>query len=193
MTPSDIHKALVEVHDTFPKSSKMFVGFIEQASKTGAFDGASQRGSVIAMKSAWQLEDKAPTVTFAPTDEGVIGYVRSVAEKSTQSPCKMLVVIDMSKALTSVWVVPKGMCFIATAALGDAFAPEITVLSAFRDDVLLRSQIGRTFVRLYYARSPSIAAVIARSAFLRRAAMVLIVRPSVKLVQRWSVKDGRWN
>lgn len=72
MTSSEIRKALTEIREAFPKSSKMFVGFIEQASKSGAFEGATERGAVISMKSAWQLEDKAPTVTFGPTDEGVI-------------------------------------------------------------------------------------------------------------------------
>ncbi len=188
MTPNDIHKSLVEIRDTFPKSSKVFVGFIEQASNTGLFEGATQLAGVSAMKNAWQLEDKGPARTFAPTDEGVIGYARGIAEKSAQSPCKLLVVIDLSKGLTSVWVVPKGMCFMATAACGDASAPEITVLSAFRDDCLLENQIGRGFVRLYYYISPPIADVIARSIFLRRAAMVLIVKPAVKLVRLLSGK-----
>lgn len=117
-SPSDIHKALAEIQETFPKSSKMFVGFIEHHSKTGAFEGTTQEASVMAMKNAWQLENKAPTRTFTPTDEAVIAYARSIAESSAQSPCKMLVVIDLNRPLTSVWVVPKGMCFIATASYG---------------------------------------------------------------------------
>lgn len=77
----------------------------------------------------------------------------------------------------------KSGCFIATAASGNVFAPEVIVLSAFRDDVLLRTRIGRAFVRFYYAVSPPIAALIARSSALRRAAMTFIVRPAVRLVR----------
>ena len=186
MTPEDIYKALTEVRDKFPKSSKMFIGLIEQAGATGAFEGATQRAAVMSMKNAWQLEDKAPGKTFSPTDESVIEYARNIAGKASQSAVKMLVVIDLSKGLTSVWVVPKGMCFIATAACGHPSAPEVIVLSAFRDEVLLQSQTGKHIVRLYYHISPRIADVITSSILLRRATMILIIAPAVKLVQRFA-------
>ena len=82
-----------------------------------------------------------------------------------------------------------GGCFVATAACGDPFAPEVIALSAFRDDVLLGNSIGRSFVQLYYAASPPIAAFIARSAILQRAAMSLVVRPAVRFVRAFSRED----
>ncbi len=120
----------------------------------------------------------------------MISYVRNVAQQSAQSPSKVLVVIDLGSGLTSVWVVPKGMCFVATAACGTASAPEIVALSAFRDDFLLENRIGRGFVRLYYRVSPAIADVIAHSTFLRRTAMALLIRPAVKLVKVFVGKKG---
>jgi hypothetical protein len=89
MTPHEIYKALEEIRPAFPKSSKMFVGFIERAEKTGALEGFTQRGSVIAMKNAWQLENKAPTVTFAPTDEKVIDYARNLAGTGKCRRCRL--------------------------------------------------------------------------------------------------------
>jgi len=82
-----------------------------------------------------------------------------------------------------------GACFVATAACGDPFAPEVIALSAFRDDALLGNSIGRSFVQLYYAASPPIAAFIARSAILQRAAMSLVVRPAVRFVRAFSREE----
>lgn len=76
-----------------------------------------------------------------------------------------------------------GGCFVATAACGSPFAPEVIVLSAFRDDVLLQNRLGRASVRLYYGMSPPVAAVIARSGLLRYAAMLGVIKPTVRIVQ----------
>jgi len=76
-----------------------------------------------------------------------------------------------------------GGCFIATAACGHTGAPEIAVLSAFRDDFLAQTGVGRALIRLYYSVSPPIASIIARSRVLRYIAMVGAVRPAVRALR----------
>jgi len=75
-----------------------------------------------------------------------------------------------------------GSCFIATAACGNPLAADVIVLSDFRDSFLLTHKWGRNFVKLYYAVSPTIAAVISRSGFLRWAMMNLLIKPVVRVV-----------
>jgi HrpA-like RNA helicase len=48
-------------------------------------------------------------------------------------------------------------CFIATACYGGVEHPDVAALRRWRDDVLLRHTLGRTFVRVYYRISPPIA------------------------------------
>lgn len=76
----------------------------------------------------------------------------------------------------------KSGCFIATAASCSMFSPEVLVLSAFRDDVLLRGRIGRVVVRIYYAVSPPLARMVARSHFLQRTVMQFFILPASRLV-----------
>jgi tetratricopeptide (TPR) repeat protein len=77
----------------------------------------------------------------------------------------------------------KGMCFVATAAFGSALAPEVVVLSSYRDNVLLKSLMGRAFVRFYYSTSPPFAWVIAKSSFLRALTRRLFIAPLLCLIR----------
>ena len=54
-------------------------------------------------------------------------------------------------------------CFIATAIYGHYDAPEVYKLRTFRDTVLLKTLLGRLFVRFYYSISPSLVKIIAPS------------------------------
>jgi len=60
-------------------------------------------------------------------------------------------------------------CFIATAAYGDADAPEVEQFRRFRDEFLMRSRLGTAFVHAYYRMSPPVARLIARKPRLRMA------------------------
>jgi tetratricopeptide (TPR) repeat protein len=52
---------------------------------------------------------------------------------------------------------PDGNCYIATACYGSYDEKEVVVLRKFRDEYLLKSGIGKLFVKLYYLISPHIA------------------------------------
>ncbi|MDO8281579.1 MAG: YncE family protein [Thermodesulfovibrionia bacterium] len=58
-------------------------------------------------------------------------------------------------------------CFIATAAYGSYFEPNVKVLRDFRDNILLTNRAGKAFVKFYYRTSPPIAGYIAKHENLR--------------------------
>lgn len=52
-----------------------------------------------------------------------------------------------------------GGCYIATAVYGSYDCPQVWTLRRFRDETLLKSSLGRLFVKAYYAVSPSVVKV----------------------------------
>lgn len=70
---------------------------------------------------------------------------------------------------------PATRCFIATAAWGSPFAPEVAELRRFRDERLLTNAVGRAFVAAYVDISPPIADAIADRPLLRAAVRATLV------------------
>jgi ribosomal protein L7/L12 len=75
-------------------------------------------------------------------------------------------------------------CFVATACYGDYNSPEVLVLRAYRDTVLLQSRWGKVMVKIYYLISPYLAGVIARSGTAKRFIRKNILAPVVAGISR---------
>ena len=60
-----------------------------------------------------------------------------------------------------------GGCFIATAAYGSSIANNVVALKDFRDNILLKNSVGRSFMRFYYEISPPLADYIGEHQNLR--------------------------
>lgn len=65
-------------------------------------------------------------------------------------------------------------CFIATAAYGTKDEPHVADLRAFRDRVLMKNELGREAIAVYYEVSPKLADVIRDSALLRFAVRTML-------------------
>jgi hypothetical protein len=76
----------------------------------------------------------------------------------------------------------KSGCFIATAALGDYEHPIVVDLRLFRDNWLLKRKWGVSFTSWYYTHGPKAAYIIKNSKILRKATLVLIIKPLYFLV-----------
>lgn len=55
-----------------------------------------------------------------------------------------------------------GGCYVATSVYGDYDAPQVRVLRRWRDQVLSRSPLGRSFIRFYYATSPGLVRAVGK-------------------------------
>ena len=70
-------------------------------------------------------------------------------------------------------------CFVVTAVYGSDRCPEVAALRRFRDEVLLRTALGRLVVRAYYRVGPLAAALLQARPRLRG-----IVKPALDLFVR---------
>jgi hypothetical protein len=77
-----------------------------------------------------------------------------------------------------------GFCFIATAAYGSYESPFVEVLRQFRDEVLLPTHAGTSFVSWYYAHSPPAADYIRAHGAARVATQIALV-PVIALAAVW--------
>ena len=78
----------------------------------------------------------------------------------------------------------KSGCFVATAAMGSPFDPQVMVLREFRDQCLCRTRSGRAFIRFYYFLGPSLADFIRPWRILRILTYLLLVRPAAR-ISKW--------
>lgn len=76
-----------------------------------------------------------------------------------------------------------GGCFIATAAYGSYFEPEVLALRVFRDNYLLTNNAGRYFVSQYYRYSPPMADYIRDSESLKSLVRVVLT-PLVYFIKK---------
>ena len=77
----------------------------------------------------------------------------------------------------------KSGCFIATATYDSPHAKEVMILRQWRDEYLLHSYFGRSFVKIYYVISPSIAKVIKKYKFLKGVSK-LVLKPIINYVRK---------
>ena len=75
-------------------------------------------------------------------------------------------------------------CFIATACYDSPLMKEVLILKDFRDEILLRTYIGRFFVNIYYFLSPPLACIFKRSSLLRKCTLKYFLNPLIKRISR---------
>lgn len=110
------------------------------------------------IKSAILLSNLPESGSIASTVSGSAVHFKSASEISTIPTADL-----------------EAFCFIATAAYGSNTQPSVRLLRQFRDEVLLKSAPGTSFVEYYYKNSPSIAEKVAANPILKYGTLTLLM------------------
>lgn len=76
--------------------------------------------------------------------------VRATQAKSTAKKVGSTIIDTADKATNN------GKCYIATMAYGDYDHPQVIELRKFRDNILNKTNLGRSFIKFYYKYSPKL-------------------------------------
>lgn len=82
----------------------------------------------------------------------------------------------------------KAKCFIITATMQDSNHPYVVLLQQYRDQELLKSNLGKFLVNIYYKYSPFFARFIEMSTLLQKISLYFIVKPAVFVVHNFFLK-----
>jgi hypothetical protein len=74
-------------------------------------------------------------------------------------------------------------CFIATAVYNSPTAPKVMILREFRDQKLLTTSLGKSFVKFYYKHSPPIANFLSKHKLLSEVVRIVFIEPLVWMVR----------
>ncbi len=82
----------------------------------------------------------------------------------------------------------KSGCFIATAVYNSPTAPKVMILREFRDNILLQSKYGKSFVNQYYKYSPNFADFLRGHKILKSIVRYIFIEPLVFIVKLFQKK-----
>lgn len=116
--------------------SILLSGIIKECNKV-----QDNNSSLAVVKSVFQ---KSVNAMYILTDFDMDTEIRSRFDKNWSTIREMNRQVQLKK---------EG-CYIATMAYGDYDHPQVVILREFRDNVLMKTIIGRLFVRKYYKYSP---------------------------------------
>ena len=132
---------------------------------------------------AEQVGGGATVLEFDDTSQGELALSSRDLAVLLYSGTGSLAAVENLTTGQVLWIVPKGACFVATAAFGED-APELDAFRLFRDERLLPNLAGRLFVRAYYRHGPWLAARVTRNPPVQATVRWLLRRVHRALVER---------
>ncbi|MBT2988833.1 MAG: hypothetical protein KME65_07690 [Candidatus Thiodiazotropha sp. (ex Ctena orbiculata)] len=121
-------------------------------------------------------------ISFADTVGNIVSVVNkmtsiAMSREARQRLVRNKEIIDnVDEQLKSLKKRASGGCYVATMVYGDYDHPNVVVLRRFRDTTLSCTAAGRAFIRVYYAISPRLVALLKEQDWIHRPIRYLLDR-----------------
>lgn len=111
-------------------------------------------------------------------------YIDVYTNKENSEFLELFLKVNFDKELTETAKSQKEGCFIATACYGNYNSPEVLEFRKFRDNILIKSLVGKYFIKVYYRISPKLVKLIGTENDLTENIKKLILNPLLKIITR---------
>ena len=128
----------------YPRDVRPIIGYLKANTQTTIWQILRGTYGEEMIRPIEKIRDEPPVGITNPED------IKKI--KAVSNEC-----LEKIRATLERRNIPSGGCYIATAVYGDYEAPQVLALRRFRDEVLLKSKAGQTFVSFYYKHSPRFA------------------------------------
>jgi hypothetical protein len=170
----DVHRRLGDLHYQFGNGTE---DDLEQAEKHYAQYLRQAKALIESPSLAMQIRREHPYIR-TPEQHVFEEYVQKLAG------VYMAKGLPVHKAEKRARHLGKAGCFIATAAFGSDMAPEVQVLRRFRDECLVKTVIGRSFIRCYEKYSPMVADQIYHREQCKALIRTILIQPMAAFAKR---------
>jgi hypothetical protein len=161
---------------TFIVANVAVGAYVITSSGSPASDTAVTAFTVIPLST--QTSSSTSSSTTSPTATSTTTSAATTTTLSTESSTN-------STSSPSTTTVPVPQCLIATATYGSALAPEVQLLRNFRDNSLMNTKAGSSFMiafnSLYYAFSPTVASYL-QGHWVKRTVMKAALYPLIGIL-----------
>ncbi|MDB2409563.1 hypothetical protein N9W57_02940 [Pseudomonadales bacterium] len=101
--------------------------------------------------------------------------ITEINELFIQCATKVPTLVDSSSKMSTRTPSDNDKCYVVTAASGSKDSDLVRFYREYRDEVLIRTKIGRNLIRFYYKKSPPLAKSIENNQLLKWVSLRLLV------------------
>ncbi len=149
------------------EANAIYFRFRVESPKNPSYEGESILVTALEIEPEYEA-DYLDTKAYQLRDEAIEGKVPELSSDFVNLLNELLIKASGNKNILSFNKANNGGCYIATSVYGSYDCPQVWTLRRYRDYSLSKTWYGMTFIRIYYAISPTIVRLFGKTKWFNR-------------------------